>query len=91
MQNEKQSGFAFVELVLIIVVVAALSFVAIKVMNKSFTTRSTATTPVAAQVTMPSKIQSKADVNLSIRSLDATPINNKLDPNQFDSSISSLL
>ena len=91
MKNENQSGFALVELVLIVFVVAALSFVAIKVMNKNSTTKNAKTIPVASQITMPSKIQSKGDVTQSIKSLDATPIANNLDPNQFDSSISSIL
>ena len=91
MKYKNQSGFALVELVLVVVVVAALSFVAIKIMNKSSTTKSAATTPVATNVALPSKIQSKGDITQSIKSLDATPIDSKLNPNQFDSTISSLL
>lgn len=86
MKNKDQSGFALVALVLIVVVVAALSFVAIEAINKN-----AATTPVASQVTLPSKIQSKGDINQTIKSLDATPIDSKLDSNQFDSDIRSLL
>lgn len=91
MNYKNQSGFALVELVVIVVVVAALSFVSLKVVNKSSGDNKASTTPVVAQVTLPSKIQSKGDVSQSIKALDTTPINSKLDPNQFDSSITSLL
>ena len=91
MKDKNQSGFVVVELVLIVVVIAALSFAAIKVLHKEAPDKVAVTTPVASQVALPSKIQSKGDVSQSIKSLDATAIDSKLDPSQFDSSIKSLL
>lgn len=93
MKNSKsQSGFAVIELAIVIVVLAALAFVGFRMMNKSSDTKASTTVSTStAQTALPATIQTKGDVSQSIKSLDSTPIDNKLDPSQLDSSISSLL
>lgn len=88
MKINNQKGFAVVEIAIIIVIVAAISYVAFKVINKNSKTSPTLS---STQAVLPSKIQSKADISLTIKALDDTPISNKLNPDQLNSSISSLL
>jgi cell division protein FtsN len=87
-RSNNQHGFAALELILIAVVVVFIGFISVKVFKKPTATK---TTVVSSQVTMPTKIQSKADVSQSIKALDAAPIDSKLDPNQLNGSINSLL
>lgn len=89
---KNQSGFAITEVALVVVIVAVLAFVGYKVMNnKNNPSTVTTNASTAAAATLPSKIKSKADVSRSIKALDDTPIDSKLDPKQLDTSINSLL
>ena len=90
LKNNNQAGFALVEAVLIVVILGAVGFIGYKVMNRTQSTTSGGAT-TQTQASLPSKIQSKADVTKSVKALDSTPINSQLDPSQLDSNISSLL
>lgn len=91
LSNKNQSGFTVVEVALILVVVGIVGFVGYRIIKKSPTSQSANSAVPASQVSLPSKIQSKADVSKSIKALNATPIDNKLDPSQLDNDMSSLL
>lgn len=91
MKNKNQSGFAVLELVLIVAVLALVGFAGYKVMNKQSTSKSASVATTPTQASLPTQIKTNADVSQSIKSLDATPIDSKLDPTQFDSSINALL
>lgn len=87
--SKNQNGFAVIEVAIIIVVVALLSFVALRVMNKDNNKTDFGT--IVPQASLPVKIHTKDDVSKSIKALDGQPIDSQLDPSQLDGNISSLL
>lgn len=91
----KQHGFSIIEVIVILVgiaVVGTVGYVAIKNFS-SASKPTTASTTSTAQTTSaaPTKIQSKSDVQQTIKSLNNDQSDKDLDPSQLDSELTKLL
>lgn len=88
--HRNQTGASHVVAVLVVVLVAVISFAGYRVMQASKDTASTPTNSTVA-TTEPAKIQSKADVTATTKALDSDTSDANLDPSQLDGDLNSLL
>lgn len=79
--SRNQRGFEVFSLIVVILVLAIIGFAGYKIYQRESADKSSA---------LP-QIQTKSDLNKASDTLDSTPIDESLDPNQLDSDIESLL
>jgi len=86
--RSNQHGIGHVAALLVLVLVAAVAFAGWRVMNAD---KSSDTTTQTASNTAPSTLKTKADVTKAANELDATSVDNTVNPDSLDSDINSLL
>jgi hypothetical protein len=90
---KNQQGFGTVEILILGVVIIAIAGVGYVVLNRqnSKLSNSPSAKPAAVETKMPDKITSKSDLIKAGKALDQQQIDAKLDPNQLNQDIKSLL
>ena len=84
-----QTGFGFVAILAVIALLGIVAFAGVRVMNSNQV--DTTTTSLSRTHSVPAKIQTSADLTKASAALDATPIDNGVNPNQLDKDLNSLL
>jgi len=83
-----QTGFGFVAILAVIALLGIVAFAGVRVMNSN---QVDTTTSLSRTHSVPAKIQTSADLTKASAALDATPIDNGVNPNQLDKDLNSLL
>ena len=86
--HSNQQGFGFLAVLLVVVVLGALTVVALRVTGAKNDVPADATT---AKVAVPDTISSKADVSKASAALDAIDVDNGVNPDSLNKDLNSLL
>jgi len=87
--HRNQQGFGHLVAFLIIATVLAVGVVGYRV-SRNATATTTPSNPVVSNA-VPKTLKTKADLTKADKSLDATPIDSSVNPNQLDNDLNSLL
>lgn len=90
MKKLQQEGSSHVVAFLAVAVLIVIGVVGYRVMQNKNTTV-TVTVPTTSSAVLPTKINSKADIQKASKALDAAPIKDNLDPKQLDNELKNLL
>ena len=89
MKKTNQTGFAFVAILLAVVVVGLVAFAAVRVRGSG--TDVSSSTVLTTQTKAPTKITNATDVKRAAKALDETPVESGVNPSQLNNDLNSLL
>jgi Tfp pilus assembly protein PilV len=90
--KRNQSGIAHLGVLLLLLVVAVVAFAGYKVVqSRQNKTASNQTSTAVTTQNLNTPIKSTSDLNTAESTLNSQPVDNDLNPNQWDSDVNSLL
>lgn len=87
--KSSQSGIAHLALLLLLVILVVAGFVGYRVLNEQ--TKVADSPDQATPVTAPDSINNSSDLDQASQAANQAPLDNDLDPSQFDPDVESLL
>ena len=89
MKKTNQSGFAFIALLLAVVVVGAVAFAVVRIQGSAANVSSASV--LTTRTKAPTKISSPSDLKRASSALDETPVDSGVNPDQLNDDLDSLL